>query len=64
VSLPRHLLEILDPARRTLPRPRPYSWRTLYPNSGPSTGLPIVELRYDIEIPAWNEGPYRQDVPK
>jgi hypothetical protein len=21
-------------------------------------------LNYDFELPAWNEGPYRQDVPK
>jgi hypothetical protein len=60
VSLPPHLLAVLDP-----PRPRPYEspedeWGTV--PVGPKVG-PVVELNYDREIPPywWT---YPQDVPK
>jgi hypothetical protein len=64
VSLPRHLLELLDPGRKEPPEPRPNPWRTLYPGNVPGAALPIVELNYDFDLPPWNAGPYREDIPK
>jgi hypothetical protein len=46
-----------------MPDPRQSWWQRLFPDNR-SPGATIVELNYDLELPPWYAGPYRQDVPK
>jgi hypothetical protein len=42
-----------------------WRWRRLFPSTRTrSLGGTVVELNYDVELPPWIAGPYRQDVPK
>ncbi len=61
MSLPRHLLEVLDPPRRGRPAPRP--WQPVWPLVLPGTRSPVVELHEDAQPPKLY-GPYRNHVPR
>jgi hypothetical protein len=63
MSLPRHLLEILDPPRRAMRRSPEEGWQSV-PISRRIKGSALVDVNYDREIPPWWAGPYREDVPK
>jgi hypothetical protein len=63
VRLPDPIERILDPGPERMPDPRWFDWRRLFPG-GRSHGGTIVELNYDFDLPPWNAGPYREDVPK
>jgi hypothetical protein len=61
VSLPRPLLDVLDPPRRERAPSPEDGWRTL--PVGASAGV-VADLHFDFELSPFNEGVYREDVPK
>jgi hypothetical protein len=63
MRLPEPIERLLEPGPARLPDPGWDEWVSL--GYGYTTaGSPVIELKYDRELPPWNSGPYRQDVPK
>ena len=61
MSLPRPLLDVLDPPRRERALSPEEGWGTV--PVGASAGV-VADLHFDFELPPFNEGMYREDVPK
>ena len=65
MNLPEPIERGLEPGPEEMPWRRAWRWRRLFPGTRThSPGGTIIELNYDVELPPWNAGPYRQDVPK
>jgi hypothetical protein len=58
--LPHPGAHLIDPGPRHMPGAPGPLWNTIY--KGIPRGLPVVEVERR-ELPPWNAGPYRQDVP-